>query len=448
MKTSFQTNSKSNEANVKRPMVNPVYKVLWTVIIMVLLAGCRSQIPYTPMEGAYYRHPDLGLETVGRVALVELENLTSYPSVGADLSEALFVALQKQQYFGLITIAQSDARWKSLQSPLDANYNAEQLMEMRRVLQCDVRTLVTQIIGGIYDESNRETMADSINEHLEQLVQLANTDHVDQYIFGGTTTATAPYSVTRNSSGQITAVDYQGSDQKRNVQISTNIDVDLFLVGDDTFSSDNRQDPEFILSNTGSTLGTGTSNVKGAVWLTVTEDSGTYYMSIDGGTTKTAIPSGGSTNLAVADADGNVLYVNAPDPDTPGALSTGSDLVSVPGTYNIFDTLISIRDILNNEQSLSESQVYAALEDATDWIDEVNRLVVKANSAVGAKISFLDDFTTHLEDLQTNAEDQAIRIEEADIAQLAIDLAELEVLYEMSLSVAAKLLSISLLDYV
>jgi predicted HTH domain antitoxin len=38
-------------------------------------------------------------------------------------------------------------------------------------------------------------------------------------------------------------------------------------------------------------------------------------------------------------------------------------------------------------------------------------------------------------------------LEEADIAQIAIDLTRREVLYEMSLSMAARLLSMSLLDF-
>jgi flagellin-like hook-associated protein FlgL len=40
------------------------------------------------------------------------------------------------------------------------------------------------------------------------------------------------------------------------------------------------------------------------------------------------------------------------------------------------------------------------------------------------------------------------QLEQADIAQLAIDLSRRDVLYQMSLSVTAKLLSLSLLDFI
>ncbi|GAG40756.1 unnamed protein product, partial [marine sediment metagenome] len=45
-------------------------------------------------------------------------------------------------------------------------------------------------------------------------------------------------------------------------------------------------------------------------------------------------------------------------------------------------------------------------------------------------------------------EDEATRLQQADIAQIAIDLSRREVLYQMSLAVAAKLMSLSLLDYI
>ena len=104
---------------------------------VVGMSGCRSQVPYTPMEGSYYVNPAMKVKDLGRVALVELDNKTSYPEKSEELSEAIYVALQKCQLFGMTTIAQDDSRWHSLQSPLDANYDAEQLMEMRRVLESD-----------------------------------------------------------------------------------------------------------------------------------------------------------------------------------------------------------------------------------------------------------------------------------------------------------------------
>ena len=50
--------------------------------------------------------------------------------------------------------------------------------------------------------------------------------------------------------------------------------------------------------------------------------------------------------------------------------------------------------------------------------------------------------------MQFDTKDETTRLQEADIAQISIDLSRREVLYQMSLSVAGKLMSTSLLDFI
>ena len=86
--------------------------------------------------------------------------------------------------------------------------------------------------------------------------------------------------------------------------------------------------------------------------MTVTGSAGNYDLSIDGGLS-TVNTNGTDTNLAVTDSQtGEVLYV-----DTTGITGTGSDLVRIPGTYDIFNTLITIREVLENQNGLSDAQV-------------------------------------------------------------------------------------------
>ncbi|MGD2094932.1 MAG: hypothetical protein PVH77_08005 [Phycisphaerales bacterium] len=188
--------------------------------------------------------------------------------------------------------------------------------------------------------------------------------------------------------------------------------------------------------------GPGTSSARGYTWLTVTGSPGDYYLSIDDGLT-TVHTDGTDTNLAVEHSvTGEVLYV-----DTTGITSTGVDLVSIPGTHDIFDMLITIRDILKNTKGLSDSQIADLQDDFSNPIEEINNLLVQTEVAVGSKIGFLDGLKNSVTDLKYSAEDEATRLQEADIAEIAIDLSRREVLYEMSLSVAAKLMSMSLLNY-
>ena len=67
---------------------------------------------------------------------------------------------------------------------------------------------------------------------------------------------------------------------------------------------------------------------------------------------------------------------------------------------------------------------------------------------LGFKIGFLDNLKNSLNNLKYNVEDESTLLQEADIAQIAIDLSRRDVLYQMSLSVAARLMSMSLLDFI
>jgi len=309
----------------------------------------------------------------------------------------------------------------------------------------ETQVRLTQITSGIYDEAARKRTAEGINDILEQTVSLANTKHMDQYLFGGTNTGSAPYTVERTN-GKITGVTYQGSFENRDIEVAPGLESSAFYIGDNIFRSNDRSAPVFI-GDTGAKAGTGTSSIHGAVWLEITEPvAGTYRLSIDDDPTSyvdVTVPPGNANTMVTHAETGEVLYV-----DTTAIAGTGVDLVSVPGTYDIFNTLIIIRDVLENEKGLSDAQVREQLSNLPSSFEETNNLLVQAEVSIGSKIGFLDDLKYSLKGMKYNTEDEATRLQEADIAQMAIDLSRREVLYQMSLSVAAKLMSMSLLDFI
>lgn len=304
------------------------------------------------------------------------------------------------------------------------------------------RTVLTEIVGGVYDNEGQERIAEKINSTLEQLVSLANTKHANQYLFSGSKTNVPPYAV-EYAGGQIASVTYQGSEEARRVDVAPAVDIEAFRVGDDIFRTDRREDPVF-LGSTGAQGGTGTSNVRGDVWLTVDHDGSNYRISIDDGATFVTVPAGGETNQQVTDSrTGRVLYV-----DTTQIDSTGVELVRVPGTYDVFSTLISLRDILINDRELPLQDLLGYVDECVGAVEEVRGLLIQADVSTGSKIGFLSTLNDTLENMQFDTQDETTRLQEADIAQITIDLSRREMLYQMSLSVAGKLMSMSLLDYI
>jgi len=63
------------------------------IALLVLAAGCESSLDGNGMADSYYLNPYKDLSTLGRVALVELDNNSGYPSISPDVTQVLFTAL-------------------------------------------------------------------------------------------------------------------------------------------------------------------------------------------------------------------------------------------------------------------------------------------------------------------------------------------------------------------
>jgi hypothetical protein len=108
------------------------------LFLPVFLSGCSIYNVAPPGSYTqYYSNPDKDLASVGRIAIVELNNNSSYPAISADVTKSLFQTLQKKQVFGLTIVRQSDSQWRSLQLDPDSTYTLEQLLSIQQVLKCD-----------------------------------------------------------------------------------------------------------------------------------------------------------------------------------------------------------------------------------------------------------------------------------------------------------------------
>ena len=112
-------------------------KTLLLFLTAIGLSGCRFYGNTTPAGKYYYLNPNKNLSAVGKVALVELSNNSSYPQVSTDVTKVLFQSLQKKQVFSLDVVLQKAPSWKSLQMDLDSAYTLEQLAAIRQTLKCD-----------------------------------------------------------------------------------------------------------------------------------------------------------------------------------------------------------------------------------------------------------------------------------------------------------------------
>jgi hypothetical protein len=103
----------------------------------VFICGCEADDGNAPMEKSFYLNPYKDVHSLGRVALVELENLSEYPNITSEMTTALHLALQKKQLFGLNIIRQNDPLWQSLRQKLESLDGLKQIGTMRESLKSD-----------------------------------------------------------------------------------------------------------------------------------------------------------------------------------------------------------------------------------------------------------------------------------------------------------------------
>lgn len=110
---------------------------LCVAIVATIASGCRLPMAPEPVVDYFYLNPNKDLSEIGRVAVIELGNDSSYPPISSEMTDALFEAVQKKQVFGVIAIRQTNPVWRSLQLDNEPPYSLEQLVAIRRELKCD-----------------------------------------------------------------------------------------------------------------------------------------------------------------------------------------------------------------------------------------------------------------------------------------------------------------------
>lgn len=382
-----------------------------------------------------------------------------------------------------------------------------------------VGVLITQAANGTYGGANRQAMAEEIDQILEQCVALGNHQVMGRYIFGGQSTSSPPYEITREN-GRIVSVRYTGSYRDLPIPVGPRVTMSGQLIGEMFFRNDQRQTPE-LYGATGAAVGSGTSSLRGDHWLRLTHATTTYEvgsgvaagtdsaagdtilgddhtLTIDSGTIRldngSAVAYDGTeTNLKLTNEVGDVVYVDltgtpvdgtwtitatgaaALDDGTSVALTdftlenfavpdsndsprflylnttdiqrTGTDAVTVPGTYDVFGTLIQARDVLLNTESLDESDQMEAIRRAADAVDDVGDGLRRRITIVGGRIGAVETLKNTLDNLIYNSESESASLQQADVTELAVQLARAETLYQVCLQVTSKTLSMSLLNY-
>lgn len=369
-------------------------------------------------------------------------------TTGLAVSKPSDDAIKAGQIIDLNSNIQSISRYNdNIDNTISLLEMGNSILEEMSAIMTDIKTLTLSSA----ESSVRQQTASTLNEYINQMVSLANTQYADQYLFGGAEYSQAPFTIEQNNNGQITSVTYKGSSDELLVEVADGISVSGVMCGDDLFYSRIADQPAIISreisddsqSATGAAAGTAASRVSSIRTLTVTDlGAGDWGFSIDGGTTVVSASSASDpANVPVIDPQsGDIFYV-----DATAVTSAGEETV-MPNQANLFSVLAMTRDALGSS-SLSNDEYEYMIGYAMDSMNQFHGKLTAAYPSIGGKINSLASLQYINEDIQFFNKERLSVLQDADVTEVTIRLAEYESLYELTLMATSKLFNLSLVKF-
>ncbi|MGM0508344.1 MAG: flagellar hook-associated protein FlgL [Fusobacteriota bacterium] len=114
---------------------------------------------------------------------------------------------------------------------------------------------------------------------------------------------------------------------------------------------------------------------------------------------------------------------------------------------NLFQNLIDLRDNIYREEPTDEDGDGQSIEDSLDSLDRSINNILRSRSEVGAKLHRMDQAKEKLENQKINVSKLLGAVEDTDVTKAIMDLKVQESVQKMSLSVGARVIKPTLIDY-
>ncbi len=328
-----------------------------------------------------------------------------------------------------------------------------------------INELVVQGSNATYTASDRQIIANEVDEYLRQMVQVANSTYFDgQSIFAGNATNVRPFEITEakvEGAGKalISGVQYKGDLGKRYVEISRGEYVETAFNGNEVFWANNTR----VKSNTDAatfisekeqhvringfdiTINEGDGMETVVDKINATNVSAKAEIIVDNDKRYIAISGTKPHEMWLEDIDGGtvlqdlgLIAVGGPNP--PGNFSPSAEVSS----ESIFDKVIKARDALFNDGAY---QVGNAIDGV---IQESIGHIAEYQSILGTKHSRIISLGEHVGKIKQDAQEMHLRyagMDDADFAKAYTELKNVETMRDATLQLGARIMPRSLLNF-
>jgi flagellar hook-associated protein 3 FlgL len=167
-------------------------------------------------------------------------------------------------------------------------------------------------------------------------------------------------------------------------------------------------------------------------------------LSFDGGRTTTEVASyAAGAEVQVRNSyDGTVVNVGV-----ASLVTTGSEQITFEGTFDVFTTLIAVRDTLRNTLGLTSDQQSQRLTWLLGQVDGAHDDVLDGLHDRGSRGEQLTMLGNRVEGLRVIDQEQLSLLEDTDFADAVLRMNHQDLTYQTALRVSARIVQTTLLDY-
>jgi len=163
-------------------------------------------------------------------------------------------------------------------------------------------------------------------------------------------------------------------------------------------------------------------------------------LSTDGGESTTEVTDFSASAVQVANAyDGTVLNV-----DTEQLSRTGEEVVKYAGTFDAFTTLITMRDLLRNEDNLPDDTVRDRIAQMLGEVDGAHDAVLDGLRELGFRSSSMDVLKNRVEGLRISRTESLSNVQDTDLASAILEMQQQDMTYQAALQISSRVIQTSL----
>jgi len=166
-------------------------------------------------------------------------------------------------------------------------------------------------------------------------------------------------------------------------------------------------------------------------------------LTTDGGETFTTVTDFSQSSVQVRNSfDGTVLNV-----DVQNLARTGDEHVKFQGTFDAFTTLVTLRDLLQNEEGLPDQIVRDRVAQMLTEVDSAHDAILDGVRELGFRSSSMDVLSNRVEGLRASRTESLSLVQDTDIAEAILDLQRQDLSYQAALQVSSRVIQTTLASF-